>query len=71
VAGSVSMAAYGIYTQNTDRVSIDRNHVIGDASSGSIGLRCSSASGNTRDNIIGGFATAIESCASSGNMIGL
>ncbi|HEY0660080.1 MAG TPA: right-handed parallel beta-helix repeat-containing protein [Lysobacter sp.] len=63
-------SAYGIYSQNSDRVSMDRNHVVGDASSGSIGLRCSSASGNTRDNIISGFATAIETCASSGNMIG-
>ena len=59
--------AYGIYNGSSDRITVRSNNVVGDASTGSIGLHCSTANGGARDNTISGFATAIETCTDSGN----
>jgi len=61
--------AYGIYNIVSGRISLDGNQVIGDGSAGSIGLRCSSASGSTKDNIINGFATGIDTCTNNGGNV--
>jgi len=73
VRGLVRLGTYevnGIYNTNSGRIILDRNHVVGDGSTGSIGLRCFDGIGNARDNVISGFVTAVETCASSGNMVG-
>jgi len=56
----------GIYNGNSERVTLRDNDVIGDGSTGSIGLRCASSTGSARDNVISASATAIDTCADSG-----
>jgi hypothetical protein len=58
-----------IWNNNSSRVALEGNHVVGDSSAGSIGLRCSTASGSTRANIISGFETAVDNCTTNSNMI--
>jgi hypothetical protein len=56
----------GIYNSTSDRITLRDNDVIGDGSTGSLGLSCSSANGGARDNVISAFATAITTCTDSG-----
>jgi hypothetical protein len=55
-----------IYNGTSDRVTLDDNQVLGDASPGSIGLRCGSSNSRAKDNVIGAFATAIDTCGNAG-----
>ena len=60
-------SARGIYNTGSGRTTLRGNDVSGSA--GSVGLQCSNSNGSAKDNIISGFATAIQNRGSSGNMI--
>ncbi|HEY0660216.1 MAG TPA: right-handed parallel beta-helix repeat-containing protein [Lysobacter sp.] len=62
-------AIYGIYTENSGRISLVANQVAGSNSANSIGLRCSTDFGSTKDNIINGFATGISICTNNGGNV--
>jgi hypothetical protein len=61
--------AYGIRNNNSGRITMGNNDVVGDGSVGSIGLSCATAQGRTTGNVIGGFATAISGCSGTNNEI--
>ena len=56
----------GIYNLNSGYIILRNNDVVGDGTTGGIGLRCTTGSGGARDNVIGKFLTAIENCTDSG-----
>jgi len=56
---SQARVAYGIFIYGTGRQSARDNDVFGNASSGSVGLYCSTISTHAQDNRIFGFATGI------------
>jgi hypothetical protein len=56
----------GVVNVSPGHIFMRGNDVVGDASAGSIGLRCGSSQGSARDNVISGFATALQSCTDSG-----
>ena len=59
--------AYGIFNVFSDRISLERNHVVGP---GTAGLRCSpNSEGRAKDNIVGGFTTGLESCVDDGGNV--
>jgi parallel beta-helix repeat protein len=58
--------ARGIYVNSSSRVDVRDNSVSGDGSTGSIGLLCNTANDSAKDNVISGFATAIDTCIDSG-----
>jgi hypothetical protein len=61
---------YAIYNSNSDRITLRKNSVVGDAAVGSAGLTCSNGNASARDNVIMHFATAIDTCNnSSGNTV--
>jgi hypothetical protein len=62
--------AYGIYNSLSDRITLRNNDVVGDGSSGSVGLRCANAHGRARENVINGFFTGVSICSNdAGNVI--
>jgi hypothetical protein len=63
-------AAYGIRNLNSGRITMRNNDVVGDGiSTGSVGLECSDAFGRALNNVVSGFATAINTCANDGNVV--
>jgi hypothetical protein len=62
---------YGIYNVNSKGLIIRGNDIQGPGaiSAGVVGLRCSSTPATARDNVIVGFATAIQKCMSIGNTV--
>jgi hypothetical protein len=60
--------ARGIFNQSPNRISLVGNHVVGDASPGSVGLSCSNAISRAKDNVVNGFAIAIINCGDDGNI---
>lgn len=60
--------AYGIYAHAFGRVTMFQNHVIGDGSLTSLGLRCS-GEGRAMGNVVNGFGTPISSCRDDGNSL--
>jgi hypothetical protein len=63
--------AYGIYNANSRGLIIRDNNLQGPGASivGAVGLRCSSTPATARDNVIAGFATAVQKCMSIGNTV--
>jgi hypothetical protein len=51
---------------STDRYVLSDNHVFGDASAGSIGLKCFNTAGRAKDNAVSGFATGMANCGDAG-----
>ena len=63
-------AALAIESSVSGALTVNVNDVVGDASAGSVGIRCSNTSGRARDNEIKGFVSGISGCADvSGNDI--
>lgn len=58
---------FGIFNVASGRVTMRGNDVFGDKSANSVGLSCSSANGHAKDNIIGGFITALQTCSDGGD----
>ena len=69
VAKDGSGLAKGISNGGSDRIALRKNDVVGDGSSGSVGISCSSANGNAMDNVISDFVTALVSCTDSGGNV--
>jgi hypothetical protein len=61
--------ALGINNGNSGRITMRNNDVVGDGSAGGIGLFCATAQGRTTGNVVGGFATAINTCSGTNNEI--
>lgn len=68
VHGFGNGAAIGIYSFS-DRASLVGNHISGDGSAGSIGLKCSGNNNRAVDNVINGFATTLVDCRDDGNSL--
>jgi hypothetical protein len=43
-----------------------RNNLTGDASTGSVGMYCTNATSRAKDNVISGFAAALQACGDAG-----
>jgi len=56
----------GIYNQNSDRITMRDNDLVGDGSANSAGVDCVNANGRAENNTISGFVTAISTCNDSG-----
>jgi parallel beta-helix repeat protein len=61
--------AHGLYNYSSGRITLRNNDVVGDGSAGGIGLSCATAQGRATGNVIGGFATAINTCSGTNNEI--
>jgi hypothetical protein len=63
--------AYGIYNVNSRGLIIRDNDIQGPGAglAGGVGLRCSSTPATARDNVVAGFAIAIQKCKSIGNTV--
>jgi hypothetical protein len=66
--GHPTAMAYGVYNVNSRGLIIRDNNLQGPGALG-VGLRCSSTPATARDNVIAGFATAVERCMSVGNTV--
>lgn len=65
-------STYGIYSQNSDGLIARDNDLQGSSvasTASSIGVHCGSNRATTRNNVIVGFATAIEGCFSDGDTV--
>jgi hypothetical protein len=62
-------AAIGIGNYSAGRITLRNNDVVGDSSTGSVGLYCDSAQVRATGNVVGGFATAINTCSGTNNEI--
>ena len=60
---------YGIYNSSSGRTVVRDNDVQGNGIANSVGVRCTDSQATARDNVIGGFATGVENCMSSGNTV--
>jgi len=58
--------AFGIRNLASIRVALRDNSVMGNGSTGSVGVYCVDANGRAIDNVIGGFETALSGCHDSG-----
>jgi len=58
--------AFGIYTPNSDRITIRDNDLVGDGDAASEAIRCQSANGRASENNIGAFGGGIVICHDSG-----
>jgi hypothetical protein len=58
--------AYGIRNLASLRLAIRDNNVMGNGSTGSVGVYCVDSNGRATDNMIGGFATSLSGCHDSG-----
>jgi parallel beta-helix repeat protein len=56
----------GVFNLNSRRMTLMRNTLAGDASTGSVGLSCTNNTSRAKDNVIGGFATALFLCGDAG-----
>jgi hypothetical protein len=59
-------AVMGIYNESTGRLIITGNHLVGDGSPNSLGIFCVGANGSAKENVISGFAGALDTCVDSG-----
>jgi hypothetical protein len=62
-------AAYGIFNDVSGRVIMTGNHLVGDSSTGSAGLRCDSGNETSSGNVISGFATGSTCPDDGGNVV--
>jgi len=69
LAASGTGTNYGIYNSSSGRMVVRDNDLQGNAVVGSIGVHCSDNQATARDNVIGGFATGVSNCLSSGNTV--
>jgi len=60
---------YGIYNVSGTRLNLRRNDVVGNVTTGSVGLYCESTDNRAVDNTITGFATATSTCNDSGGNV--
>jgi parallel beta-helix repeat protein len=69
LASAGSGSVHGIYNLNSGRTIVRGNNVQGNGSGvvGSTGIRCFSNQATARDNVVHGFATPVDTCASSSN----
>jgi parallel beta-helix repeat protein len=58
--------ARGIHNQGSGRITLRSNNVSGNATAGTYGITCSSASGRAKDNIVVGFPTPLYLCGNAG-----
>jgi len=63
-AGSGSIAGFGSF--QAEKIVLQDNDFVGDASAGSTGIVCYSSTSHARNNMINGFATGISVCADDG-----
>jgi nitrous oxidase accessory protein NosD len=61
--------AYGVWLFYSNHIALRNNDVVGTAIAGSIGLRCESATGHARDNVLIGFAIGIDTCSNDGGNV--
>jgi len=61
--------AYGIFNASSGHLDLRDNFMVGDGSTGSVGLLCSNSNGSARDNTIDGFDTALQACTDSGGNV--
>ena len=60
-------AAHGIDNiVSSGRITIAENDLVGDASSGGVGINCLNSNGRAKDNVVNGFVTAINTCGDAG-----
>jgi hypothetical protein len=57
---------YGIWNATSGRLTLRDNDVFGDASAGSVGLACANSTGRSKNDMISGFATALQKCGDGG-----
>lgn len=71
LAAAGTGAPLGIYNLNSGRVAIRDNDVQGPGPAvvGGVGIRCTTNAGTTKDNVIAGFETGVESCLTSLNVV--
>jgi hypothetical protein len=62
-------SATAIAGLNSDRISLRNNDLVGDAGVGSVGLGCANSNGSATNNVINGFATAIQLCSDDGGNV--
>jgi nitrous oxidase accessory protein NosD len=56
----------GIYNYQSTRVTVMRNNLAGDLSTGSVGITCTNSTSRAKDNAIGGFVTGLAACGDAG-----
>ena len=56
----------GMYNYQSSRMTVMRNNLAGDASTGSQGIVCTNATSRAKDNVIGGFVTGVALCGDAG-----
>jgi hypothetical protein len=61
--------AIGIGNNNSIRITLRNNDLIGDADPGSVGMSCNVVEGRARDNSIKGFGTALSVCSNDGGNV--
>jgi len=62
---------FGIFNASSGHLDLRDNFLVGDGSSGSIGLQCSNSNASARDNSIDGFETALQTCTDSGGNVAI
>ena len=68
VLGDGTGTAFGIYHNTSDRVTMRDNDLLGVGGTG-LALRCASANGSARDNMLLGFAAGISGCSNDGGNV--
>jgi hypothetical protein len=69
LAASGAGTTVGILNVNSGRMVVRDNDLQGDGVASSVGVRCATNQATARDNVIGGFATGVLNCLSSGNTV--
>ena len=59
-------APFGIYNVGNVRMTLRNNDVAGDASAGSVGIRCGGTGNRVRNSTVSGFATSLSGCGDGG-----
>ncbi|HEY0660021.1 MAG TPA: hypothetical protein VGD21_01660 [Lysobacter sp.] len=65
-AGGATAGIYNNTAGTAGRIALRDNDVVGDGSTGSVGISCDTSNSRARNNVISGFATAIVSCSNDG-----
>lgn len=61
--------SYAIYNDLSDRTTIRGNDLLGDGSAGGRGVRCATANGSAKNNIVTGFPAGIVTCSNDGGNV--
>jgi len=69
LAASGTGTTYGIWSATSGRLIVRDNDVQGTGVAGSVGVTCTDNQATARDNVIAGFASAIDNCDSDGNTV--